>query len=134
MRFLLAILSCIFMLNCAGTPHNTAEDECQHFDETDRQLNCYEIGIRTAIHDQFQSDIQDYAQLATTYDVIQGVKVSVTLTIEGEIEGIQLLTTSGDAFLDKFFMQTIKNASPFPMPREEALREQLLRFTYSLNL
>lgn len=133
--FLLVLsLSLVCLLSCSGTRNLTTKDDCQHIDNADKKLSCYSIGIRTKINNQFHSDLQDYTQLTTTFDAIQDVNVSVTLTDKGEIDDIRLLNTSGDTMLDNFFMQTIKNASPFALPTEPALRQKLKHFAYSLSL
>ena len=65
---------------------------------------------------------QYYPQASLRYGIYGSLQMLVTVRSDGQLEAIEILTSSGYAVLDEAAVRIVRLAAPFP-PFSDALRE-----------
>ncbi|WP_455376600.1 energy transducer TonB family protein [Kaarinaea lacus] len=132
--FVLVLLALV--TSCGSNQKSLAIHECENYSSEERKLNCYISDLRNTIRLQLEQDLRTWYQYNGAYgDWWYGdILVRVDLRPDGQIEKLKIIESSNNLRFDDFIMQSIKNASPFSMPREEMTRQKLKSFSWGIKI
>ena len=132
--FILVIL--VFIAGCGSNPKSTKVSECESYNSESAKLDCYVAELRTNIRLQLEQDLRTWFELNGPYgDWWFGeILVKVNLKPSGEIEKLTVVESSNNLRFDDFIMQSIRNASPFNMPKEKDTALKLKSFTWGIKI
>ena len=132
--FVLVLL--VLVPGCGSNQKSLATHECENYSSEKRKLNCYISDLRNTIRLQLEQDLRTWYQYNGAYgDWWYGeILVKVDLLPDGQIEKLKIIESSNNLRFDDFIMQSIKNASPFSMPKEEITRRKLKSFNWGISI
>jgi len=136
MKSLIFLVLTSFIISCTVEPTKLATNECEQLDSEEKRYRCYFLDLKYYINSQIESDIKTWLYMNEPFrrNVVAEPKVGIELNTHGEVKNLVLLQTSGDITFDNMLLQSIKNASPFNLPKEEKIKARLTKFTWVIRI
>ena len=136
MKRLFNIITIGFLLSM--TPHAVMAGgvDCEK-QKPEAKYNCYLDVLLQKINNQAGHDLMAMAESngpVVSHSIIGGLSINIKLNRNGSVKELDLTKSSGDALFDSALMRSIHNASPFILPEDEKLKDELLDFDFSLMI